>query len=175
MRFTTILTTPQSNGQRFFAVKQLEDALRTGRAMDAAPDGKAKLNARREQMSKTIKDSEAVNSEVLAKAAQDGKSKPLAAEDSEMSVVELTMVNEAFAKSQTWISKANEALNGNAIMGRDLKSIVASSEQVAISDAHKYSLGLRAVQRKLRGRDRKLAYSSRALQSFKNWTTGMAA
>ena len=30
-------------------------------------------------------------------------------------------------------------------------------------------------KRKLRGRDRKLAYSSRALQSFKDWTTGMAA
>ena len=148
--------------------KYVEDVLRTSRAMDkAGDDTAAALNARRQQKARTIDEDVAVTSEQFAKAGQAGTPPPVATEAADSAIQETVSINGAFAKAQTWWTKAAEALNGNYIMGGSLKTLISSSEQSAISYSHYYALGLKVIRDATKGQEAALSEAFTALQAYK--------
>tara|TARA_B110000459_G_scaffold15656_1_gene15223 strand:+ start:5497 stop:11265 length:5769 start_codon:yes stop_codon:yes gene_type:complete len=147
--------------------KEIENVLKTTRAMDSAADLPAQLNARRIGKAASTGDDVSIASEQFAKAAQAGTPPPVASEASDTAVQEAVMQNKLFGKMQGWFTGLNKALNGNYVMGAPGKTLISSSEQSAIGYSHLFALGLKEMKKVTKGREADLTKAFAAVQDYR--------
>ena len=149
----------------------LDEILNVSRAMDDAPNTAAKKNARRTQLAVNKTQEAEITARVFKEMEEAGRPFPIDTETQAEAIQGAMGLRGLFSKPQGVLANLRLALDGNYGMGAIIKTILGAAELAAVSESHRFSLGLKALQRQSKGREAEILNAFKAVQAYRRELT----